>query len=365
MFSYWLKNRAWISFLIVIVLALLMCLIFVNVQIKTEAENRTKTSVYTDSEIDYDIPAPTKVQLEQIAQEDFVDSVFGYYYTETNLTFQGKTIKTKILFSDYMQNVGFTMYSDNRCIEKSVAKLDNPIFVDYKYAMDNGIKLEDKLCFQDIVFDVQAIFETNTYYDSAILIPLVGKQKELIEKNGTAYSGAYIKTNDTAKARAYWQNYKPYGRLRSPEEFSTVEAYNYHYSEWNSTNYLTEITYFPDRVQSIKTETYPNKLIWSVLFVVIAFAFDVILSFRKSERGFFKKKEYAKDIIWYYVFTVLFETIIAAIVLFVGAWVIKGATLYYVSKALMQSVFVQTGITIAVFFICNLSWGYASSRIKK
>lgn len=365
MFKYWLKNRAWLSLLFIAIIAVLMSAIFMTPQIKTEASNRTKIGIYEDSQISYDIPSPTKDQLEQIAQEDFVDQVFGYYYTETQLTFKGKNIATTILFSDYMSNVGFTMYSDKRCIERSDAILANPIYIDYAYAKEYGVSLGDQLSYGNITFDVQAIYETNTYYGSAILIPLVGAQKELIESHTKSYSGAYIKTNDDAKAQAYWYTYKPQGRLKQPEDFSTQEAYDYHYAEWNATSYLNEITNFASKEQSVKLDTYPNRIIWSVLFVVLGLAFDVILFFRKGEKRFFKTKEYSKDAKLYYALTCILEVVVGCIVLFVAPSIIVATTGYYVSATLFGSVYAQIGITLGIFAILSATWSIIASRVKK
>lgn len=365
MILYWLKNRSWISVIFVIAITVLLCFVFIKPQINVEAENRTKTSVYTDSEISYDIPQPTKEQLDTIEDESFVDSVFGYYYTETQIYHNGKNIKTKVLFSDYMQNVDFTMYSLARCIEKSDKVLLNPVFIDYAFAKNNNVQVEDQLKMGEILFDVQAVYETNTYFGSAILIPLVGAQKELIDAQGGSYSGAFIKVNDKNAAQNYWKTYKPYGRLKSPEMFSTPEAYEYHYQAWSSASYLNEITDFEEKGKSVLLETYPNKYIWSVLFVGLCFAFDIIISLRKSEKRFFVQKEYTKDTWLFYLFVWLVEVLISAAVLFVGELIIKNNVSVYVSNALMTQIYIQTGITIGVFAVLNLIWGIIIVKQKR
>ena len=85
MFKYWIKNRAWITFFWTLLLCLTIGVVFVLPNIDKWSDNYSKESIYSNTKIDYDIPAPTKEQLNEIENMSFVDNVFGYYYTEATV----------------------------------------------------------------------------------------------------------------------------------------------------------------------------------------------------------------------------------------------------------------------------------------
>ena len=314
MFSYWMKNRSLFTVITSIILILLICLVIINPNIKTYGENRLATSVYSDSEIDFDIPSPTPEQLNEIAKLDFVDEVFGYYFTETNVTVNNKNIKTKLLFSDCMDSINFTMYNDSRLIESSSNDYFNPIYIDYEFAQKNNVSLGDTIIFNNIEFQVSKIYETNTYYSSAVFAPLVGAQKDYILSRSKAYSGAYLKVIDLAKAENYLKGYKPLGRLKDRDSFTTDEAYQKHYDSWNSANYYNEITTFNDKLQEANVKTGINNIVGYLLFVAIIVAVNIVLFFRKSEIKYFKSKKDKKSIKNYYIINEIAFLVVSIII---------------------------------------------------
>ena len=314
MFSYWIKNRSLFTVLASIILVILICLVFINPNIQIYGENRLATNVYSDSEIDFDIPSPTPEQLTEIAKLDFIDEVFGYYYTETNVTVNNKNIKTKLLFSDCMDSINFTMYNDTRLIESSSNVYSNSIYIDYEFAKKNNVSLGDTILFNNIEFQVSKIYETNTYYSSAVFAPLVGAQKDFILSRSKAYSGAYLKVNDLAKAENYLKSYKPLGRLKDRDSFSTEEAYQNHYDSWNSANYYNEITNFNDKLQNANVKTGINNIVGYLLFVAIIVAINIVLFFRKSEIKYFKSKKDKKSIKKYYIINEITFVIVSIVI---------------------------------------------------
>ena len=146
MFKYWVKNRAWITFFEMTCLCLAICLLFIIPNINNRSNNYSKQSIYINAKMDYDIPAPTKDQLQEIENLSFVNSVFGYYYTETTaLINNSQKVNTKIIFSDYTDNIDLTMYSKNRLIESSKKACENPIYIDFEYKSKNKVANQEGL----------------------------------------------------------------------------------------------------------------------------------------------------------------------------------------------------------------------------
>ena len=134
MAKYWLKNRAIYSLVLAVLIGILSMMLFVQPNVETHSENLLLTSVYENSDIDYDIPSPTKAQLEEIEALDFVDDTFGYYFTDGSLKVGSKSVKTKIIFGDDLDSLGMTMYNESRLIYTSQDGLyDNPLYVDYDF----------------------------------------------------------------------------------------------------------------------------------------------------------------------------------------------------------------------------------------
>ena len=105
MIKYWLKNRSIFSLILAFVLSAISLIAFAEPNFTAHSENILLTSVYDKTDIDFDIPAPTKDQLIEIKNLDYVDDVFGYYFTDSSLKIGGKSKKTKVLFSDMLDSL--------------------------------------------------------------------------------------------------------------------------------------------------------------------------------------------------------------------------------------------------------------------
>ena len=308
MLKYWLKNRFIFSFITIFILGICSVCLFDKPYIETKSENLLMTSVYESSNIDFDIPSPTKEQLNQIKNLEFIDDVFGYYYTESEVKIRNSSKKIKIIFSDMLDSLDFTMYNNSRLIESS-NNYSNPIYIDYDFSKKNNIKLGDEIEFNNIKFQAGRIYETNTYYTSALFAPLVGEQKKLIENSAKSYSGAYLKCNDKNKTDAYLKTYKPLGRLKNRSDFSNDDEYQMHYNSWKNANYYNEITSFSDKLESINEKTSINYIDAIILSSCLMILLNIVLSFRKCEKRFFSKKQEKNDIKIYYIISITFDFI--------------------------------------------------------
>jgi hypothetical protein len=247
-----MKNRILFDILIPIILVIVTAFAFLSPIFSNIGETRLMTSLYENENLDFDIPSPSYEQISQLENESFIESVFPYFYTETDLSINGKTRETNLFFSDAFDKLDQTMYCQARLIEKSSQTYSNPILVDYQFVQDTGATLGSTVSVTlgtiKIDFQVSAIYETNTYYEGgAVMAKWEGLQKDTIMAISPklVYSGAYVQASDFSQCKNYLETqYKPYGRLRDASEFATPEAYQIHYNAFMSANYANEITNF-------------------------------------------------------------------------------------------------------------------------
>lgn len=361
MIKYWIKNRFLYSLISILVLGVLTLFAFNKTYLETESYNLLVTSVYEKSEIDFDIPSPTKEQLLEIKNLDYIDDAFGYYYTESSIKVDKKNIKAKILFSDMMDSIDFTMYCSSRLIS-SEEGLDNPIYIDYDFSKRNNVNLGDEMIFNNIKFQVGRIYETNTYYGSAIFAPLVGEQKNLIESTAKSYSGAYLKSNDISKTDNYLKTYKPLGRLKLPSDFASDEEYQMHYNYWKNASYYNEITSFASKAAGINKKSSIGYVLGIIISGFVMVALFVILSFRKCEKSYFRKKKEKKDIKKYYICASITDAVLLSLVLIGSSLLAQNFITTYIPKSILSPMIISSFVCGLIVLIIELIYSIIYSK---
>ena len=166
MFKYWMKNRILFDILVPIILVIVTAFAFLSPIFSNIGEARLMTSLYKNENLDFDIPSPSYEQISQLEGESFIESVLPYFYTEADMSVNGKTRETNLFFSDAFDKLDQTMYCQARLIEKSSQTYSNPILVDYQFVQDTGATLGSTVSVTfgttKIDFQVSAIYETNT-----------------------------------------------------------------------------------------------------------------------------------------------------------------------------------------------------------
>lgn len=362
MIKYWLKNRFLFSLISALFLGTVSLFAFAKPNFTAHSENILLTSVYDKTNIDYDIPAATKDQLTEIVNLEYVDGAFGYYFTDSSLKISGKSKKTKILFGDMLDSLEFSMYNDSRLISK-LDGLSNPLYADYKFAKDNNIQLGNEIEFNGITFQVGRIYETNTYYGSAVFIPLVGEQKTLIESTSRSYSGAYLKVNDSTKADAYLRNYKPLGRLKNRAEFNTDEEYQIHYNSWGKANYYNEITSFESKRESVILKTEVSFYLGVVISTILMIGLYVGLSFRNCEKVYFSKRKDKKEVRLYYFLSSIADFVLICLTMIASVFIAKSLVVEFLPTAYMTPMLMSTVIGALIVFVSDIL--YTNIYFKK
>lgn len=352
MFRYWLKNRLLYTVILTLLIAGAIGYFFVAQNVKTESENQAKISVYEKSEMDCDIPAPTKEQLETISKLDFVNSVFGYYYTETDVKAGEKTVRTKILLCDNMDNIEITMYNSKRLIHSGDSTFSNPIYVDFDFSKKTGVSVGDEIEINSVKYLVAGLYETNTY-NKAIMVPLTEDQKSIVEANMSSYSGAFIDVNDVQKAENYFRKYKPEGRLKAREAFASDQEYQIHYKAWSEANYFNEITFFSGKKEGIAVGKVVDVKTVIAVYAAGILLVNIVLFARKRERKYFKEKKSKKHIMSYYIVNALVEAgLAAAVILMIGRYAVDNCSNYVASDVATKNIYYVAVACSAVSIIC-------------
>lgn len=383
MFKYWVKNRILFDILIPIVLVIITAFAFLSPMFSNIGETRLMLSLYESENLDFDIPSPSYEQISQLEDESFIESIFPYFYTKVDLSVDGKTRETNLFFSDAFDKLDQTMYCQARLIEKSDQNYSNPILVDYEFIQDTGASLGSTVSVifgtTKIDFQVSAIYETNTYYEGgAAMAKWEGLQKDTIMAISPklVYSGAYVQASDYAQCKNYLETqYKPYGRLKDVSEFATQEAYEIHYNAFMSANYANEITNFTTKGQEVKVKAEAEEssstlytVLPCVIIAVVLLVYNILLWLRKSERGYFARREVSgggNTFVYY-----LISTLVQAAILIGGivgaSFIVSSKTSYYIpSDIAMAKSVVLIIVTVCVSVVMAVENMVLALKTKK
>ena len=266
-------NNIFALSIIIIALNLINGFIFMSPYINYKSKKYAYSDFYKNFNIDFDIPSPSKNQINELIKLDFIEKVIPYYYANLTLNY-GKNRNSNILFFDNLEDIEY-IYNDNRLINK-VNQTDNFIYVDYYFIKDSKSKLNDTLKTfingVEIEFSINGIYKENLYYNNGAEASLW--KTEYLNRN-IEYSGAFIKAKDINLCRNYLsQEYKPLGRLKSRDNFDTEESYNIHIKAILSGNYANEITDF-----NIKSESDIDAIESGYISNIVRYALGIILVF--------------------------------------------------------------------------------------
>lgn len=365
MIKYWFKNRLVYDIIVPIVLVAIMIFAFIVPMFNNLAQANQMQSLYNNTKLNFDIPSPSYEQISQLESKEFIEGVFPYYFTKVSVKTSQKTRETNLFLSEAFDKLEQTMYCNARCIQKSKKEHTNPILVDYKFVQDTGAKLDETVSITfgstKIDFQISAIYETNTNYtNGAVLVKWDGLQKQTITalSPNLTYSGAYVYATNTQQCKQYLQTeYKPYGRLKNPQDFATQEAYQTHYNAFMSANYSNEITDFSVKAQDVKSNVQSKQntanlyaILVGVIMLVGLVASNFILWLRGSERKYFANRQIKgnKNTVVYYLVSTLTQAAIVIFGILISALVVPSTLTMYVPTAMAMSKTTILIISVAV-----------------
>ena len=378
MAGYWTRHRFLYSLILGLILAVLSVTLFVYPSILGQADSYNAQSLYKNSDIDFIAPEPSLEQVRDLPGTHGIDKLFPFLLTKTEVKVKSNSRTTTVLLTDQFQNIDCTMYSPARLIEKSSVQFDNPILVDWQFCRDTGAGIGDAVTFtisgSPVEYKIYAIYETNSIYDGgAIIAQITDAQMDTIlqQSSNNGYSGIYIVADDYDSCQAYLTTeYRPLGRLKNRDQFSDDAQYQVHYDAIMSSGYANEITDFRIR-ESNQGSAGGTMLIWigAILTAAILIVFNLVMSKRGCEKGYFIKHSIPKgqEVRPYYTISFLFEVIwvVVAYIIFLSLW-LKRAPVYIPKSATgFKTAVIPIATAISGFVCLVMNYSMVSSVSKK
>ena len=359
MTKYWFKNRLLLGIITGIILAVSYVFIFVYLPNNKVVSIKKDNIIYLNSEIDYQIPNPTKEQVDEIKSLNYVNDVFGYYFTKVSASCD-KSEKTNLMLVDNLESMNLTMYNEKNLID-SIENTSKYAFVDEIALKRIGGKIGStvKINIANTNFDfiICKIYSENKLFkEGSIIVPFSGSIKSLYEAqtSSDAYSAAFIDAEDLNACDNYLKNYIPKGRLKTREEFETDEAYNAYNNAILSGSYYNEITNFAD-YRKVATKDFDNamnnlkimKILGIVAIGVVYIAISELLRFRKSENLFFAKTLKQKNKIkWYRILSMLSEYLFTILFIFGLSLILSVTSITWISISCISSFIISLIINL-------------------
>lgn len=378
MAGYWLRHRLAQTLIFGLILGIIAGLLFAYPSIQGQAERYNSQSVYKNSDIDFIVPEPSFEQVRDLPGTHGIDEAFPFLMTKTEVSVNGRSRTTNVLLSDLFQNVDMTMYSPARLIEQSSVNIDKPILVDWQFCHDTSAAIGDVVTIliggTPVDYTISAIYETNNVYDGgAILAPMGDELMNAImeQSNNSGYSGMYISADDYNACQSYLTTeYRPLGRLKSPDQFESDSQYQVHYDAIMSSGYANEITDF--RVRESALDSSANAMIiWigAALSAIVLITFNLVMAKRGCEQGYFLKHCIPKGqaVRPYYTVAFVAEVIWSVVVYTVILLLrVKNAPVYIPKAALgVKTAVIPVAILIAGLISLALNYSMVSTISKK
>lgn len=370
MSGYWVRHRLLATLVLSAAFALVSSFLFVFPYIKQAANNYNSQSIYKNTAIDFIAPEPSFEQINELPGVNGIDKVFPFYMTKTLVTVNGVSRTTIVLLSDQFQNIDFTMYSDQRLIEKSNSDCDNPILVDWQFCHDTSAKIGDTVSLtlngNSFEYRIFAIYETNSVYDGgAILAQINEEQRKAIQQksNNNGYSGVYINANDYNKCKSYLTTeYRPLGRLKNRDQFEDDAQYQIHYDAIMSSGFANEITDFRIKESSLDKKISPLLIgVGAALSAIMIIAFNAVMANRGCERVYFTKHCIPKgqNVKPYYNTSFVFECISFVVIYIWGLILRIYLSKLYIPKSLYDAWIVLIPVVVIIAEIISLVMNYS------
>ena len=160
-------NNIFALSIIIIAINFINTFVFMSPYINYKSKKYAYSDFYHNFNIDFDIPSPSKNQINELRNLDFIEKVIPYYYANLTLNY-GKNRNSNILFFDNLEDIEY-IYNDNRLINK-VNQTDNFIYADYYFIKDSKARLNDILKTSingiEIEFSINGIYKENLYYNN-------------------------------------------------------------------------------------------------------------------------------------------------------------------------------------------------------
>ena len=159
-------NNILVWTVIIIIMNLLISFVFVSPYIDYKSEQYAYSSFYDNLQLDFNIPSPSRDQINELRRLNFIEKVIPYYYVGLDVNYSGNKRDSNILFFENMEDLKY-IFSDNMEIYKGIES-QNAIFADYYLARDlsmdiNGLA-DININGKKIELSIGGIYKENLIY---------------------------------------------------------------------------------------------------------------------------------------------------------------------------------------------------------
>lgn len=298
----WKNHYLLICTIIIVAISSIGSFAFVRTNIFQAQEKYEFESIYVNTAIDFIIPSPSYTQVAEIQDEaNGIEVVKPYYETSTPVMINGQTCKGTTLIFPNTENLDVTPYGNDRIIHASSDVQPGTAIVDKLFADMNNCSLGATLSIQidgkNYEFPVAGISENNTYYsEGSVALFLTETDANTFEVNGIKYSAAYIKASDFSKCKTYLTSeYKPLGRLKGKEDFSSEDTYNEHLQNFTEADWSKEITNCVEnyttlsvKYQNVDSTIIGNSIIYAVVTLLAFTIINIAMLKNDGLKGYFR-----------------------------------------------------------------------------
>lgn len=245
----WRKYYLFICTIIIVVFSFLGSLAFLRTNLLQRQEKYEFESIYKNTSIDFIIPSPSYEQVFELQNDSTgIERIVPFYETTTEVKSDGKICVGKTQIFNTVEWLDITPYGSERMVHRFSNVQPGTAIVDKKFATMNncmeGSVLEIQIREKAYKFNVVGIAENNPYINEGSVAMFLTEEaiSEFMDV-GIKYSAAYVKATDIVKCKIFLLNeYKPLGRLKEEEGFSSEDSYKEHLNNFYEADWSKEIT---------------------------------------------------------------------------------------------------------------------------
>ncbi len=278
----WSKCYLLIGTIIILVIVAAGSFTFVKSNIEKADSKYSFESIYTNTSIDFIIPSPSYEQVASLenSADTGIEVVTPYYETNTKVQINGSSCEGLAVLIPNENKVDYTPYSSARVLEGKTP-VAGQVVVDLAYIEKNACRIGDtaeiSIAGRTFSYEIVGIAEENIYSkNGSIAFVLTDEDNESIRQAGITFSAAFVKVADYDRCKDYlYFEYKPYGRLKDQDEFSSEETYNQHVANFEDADWTKEITNCADNYDSLKVKyssiesaIYRNLIVYSIIILL-------------------------------------------------------------------------------------------------
>jgi hypothetical protein len=310
-------KKSLFQFIAVLLIVVITSLFFLLPSERQIAKSYNDNILKNNVNLSFQVPSPGKDQVKELETHSAIDKVFPYYDLFANLKLKNRTLSNYYtMLITNTQTASFPFTQDSVAVKKiNYSNNDTVAFIGYSFANDNNLNAGDSIVLNigenataaiigAVVVDpglFMHIRQGNGSGGAVIVSVPEGYLDEVTKGRTIQYGGAYIRVNDYDGTKNILREYKPMGRLRDRNLFSTQDEYQNYLDNFNKTSYAAEIRDLGSELGRPASFPVYGVLLTLIIAVIGIMLIVTVIFGSKSSLGInrekIKKGEYVNSII--------------------------------------------------------------------